>query len=234
MKLNCGVVEDLLPLYVDGGCSKETAVAVREHLDECTSCMKNYELMMAETPVWEQKGNVEEEILQKYSKKVRKAKRFRGLLVMLLALSCLLVGGLTALTVHRMNSQNNPVVHEVEEGVWNLTAAELSVPAEEVKNYVLFTNYKQIQVNVIGTESLGAVKGTVYLYNADYSHPILQFELTDEKQDGCFTGLSSSYRYRVEVDCDQEAQATISEGRETDFFSCFGMVVSELFSALLH
>lgn len=164
---------------------------------------------------------------------MRKVKRFRGLLVVLLALSCLLVGGLTALTVHRMDSQNNPVVHEVEEGVWNLTAAELSVPAEEVKNYVLFTDYTQIQVNVIGTESLEAVKGTVYLYNADYSDPILQFELTDEKQDGCFTGLSSSYRYRVEVVCEQEAQVAISEGRETDFFACFGMVTRELFTALM-
>ena len=194
--------------------------------------MKKYELMKTETPSWKQESAAEE-ILQRYSKKVRNGKRLRRLLVVLLALSCLLMGGLTALTVHRMYSQNNPVVHEVEGGVWNLTAGELSVAAEEAPNYALFTNYTQIQVDVVNTESSESVKGTVYLYNAAYSDPILQFELTDEKQNGCFTGLSSAYRYRVEVVCEHAAQVTISEGRETDFFSCFGMVVTELFTALM-
>ena len=34
MKLSCGVIEDLLPLYVDGACTEETAMAVQEHLTE--------------------------------------------------------------------------------------------------------------------------------------------------------------------------------------------------------
>ena len=234
MKLSCGVMEDLLPLYVDGGCTEETAAAVEEHLGDCPDCRKTYEQMSSAPPKWEQEPAPEEKILQKYSQKVRKNKRFRGFLIALIALCCLLAGGLTALTIHTMYRQEYPVVFEVGDGVWNLTAGELSVPAGETEEYALFTNYTQIQVDVIGVSTSDPVTGTVYLYNAASSEPILQFRVDEQTQSGCFTGLSSEYRYIVEVDCDQEAQVTISEGRETDFFSCFGMVVNELLSALLH
>lgn len=234
MKLSCGLMEDLLPLYADGGCTEETARAVREHLAACPECGKKYELMSMAGPVWEDEQTAEEAILQKYGRKVRKGRRLRCLLVILLALCCLLLGGLTALTLHQMALQNDPVVYAVEEGVWNLTAGPLSVPAEEAEAYTLYTNYTQIQVDAEAQSDFEAVTGTVYLYNADHPEPILQFELTGDDQSGTFTGLSSVYRYRVEVECDQEIRITISEGRKTDFFSCFCVVVNELISALLY
>lgn len=38
MNLSCKVIEDLLPLYVDGVCSKESAEAVEAHLSQCAAC----------------------------------------------------------------------------------------------------------------------------------------------------------------------------------------------------
>lgn len=38
MKLSCEIVKDLLPLYEDGLCSRESRAAVEEHLEQCTSC----------------------------------------------------------------------------------------------------------------------------------------------------------------------------------------------------
>lgn len=38
MKVKCGVVEDLLPLYIDNVCSEESKELVEEHLGECESC----------------------------------------------------------------------------------------------------------------------------------------------------------------------------------------------------
>lgn len=38
MKLSCGIVQDLLPLYEDGLCGEESRAAVEEHLKECSSC----------------------------------------------------------------------------------------------------------------------------------------------------------------------------------------------------
>ena len=43
--MNCEIIKDLLPLYVDGICSKETEQAVREHLKTCDACRTVYEDM---------------------------------------------------------------------------------------------------------------------------------------------------------------------------------------------
>ena len=38
MKYDCAVIQDLLPLYIDGICSEESRKIIEEHLNECTSC----------------------------------------------------------------------------------------------------------------------------------------------------------------------------------------------------
>lgn len=43
MKYECGMIEDLLPLYKDSACSVASALAVQEHLKECEKCSKFYE-----------------------------------------------------------------------------------------------------------------------------------------------------------------------------------------------
>ncbi len=42
MNMKCSVIEDLLPLYVDGICSKDTKELVEVHLKECTECNEKY------------------------------------------------------------------------------------------------------------------------------------------------------------------------------------------------
>ena len=38
MKVTCKVIQDLLPLYVDGVCAPDTAALVEEHLASCPAC----------------------------------------------------------------------------------------------------------------------------------------------------------------------------------------------------
>ena len=40
MKYECGIIEDLLPLYKDNACSVESFRIVQEHLEECPKCKK--------------------------------------------------------------------------------------------------------------------------------------------------------------------------------------------------
>jgi len=44
MSCNCDVIMDLLPLYVDGVASRESARTVKEHLKTCTSCKEYYKI----------------------------------------------------------------------------------------------------------------------------------------------------------------------------------------------
>ena len=36
--MNCGIIQDLLPLYHDGVCSDKSRAAVEEHLQTCEAC----------------------------------------------------------------------------------------------------------------------------------------------------------------------------------------------------
>lgn len=42
-KENCSLIKDLLPLYIDDLCSKESTEIIKNHLDICSFCRKEYE-----------------------------------------------------------------------------------------------------------------------------------------------------------------------------------------------
>lgn len=43
--MNCNIVRDLLPIYIDGLTSEETAIEIQEHLKGCVECTKLFEEM---------------------------------------------------------------------------------------------------------------------------------------------------------------------------------------------
>lgn len=45
MKFPCKVIQDMLPLYIDGVCSDESSAMVQAHLADCEKCKKHYEAM---------------------------------------------------------------------------------------------------------------------------------------------------------------------------------------------
>ena len=47
--MNCEIIKDLIPLYIDGCCSKESERAVEEHLSDCSECKKLFEEMKEST-----------------------------------------------------------------------------------------------------------------------------------------------------------------------------------------
>ncbi|MBQ9080575.1 MAG: zf-HC2 domain-containing protein [Clostridia bacterium] len=56
MSKQCEIVQDLLPLYVDGACSESSAEMIKEHLETCADCRAVHEQMCSHT---------NEDILQK-------------------------------------------------------------------------------------------------------------------------------------------------------------------------
>lgn len=50
-ELNCAVVSDLLPLYVEDIVSPETKQAIAQHLDTCSDCRAKYEQMLMDVPI---------------------------------------------------------------------------------------------------------------------------------------------------------------------------------------
>ena len=73
MSKPCEVIQDLLPLYVDGACSESSVEIIKEHLESCPECREIYQQLHSHTS---------EEILQKekdgvisrHSRKLREGK----------------------------------------------------------------------------------------------------------------------------------------------------------------
>ncbi|MCM1261164.1 MAG: zf-HC2 domain-containing protein [Butyrivibrio sp.] len=43
-KINCDIIKDLLPSYIDGICSKATTLCVEEHMEGCSECRRMFAL----------------------------------------------------------------------------------------------------------------------------------------------------------------------------------------------
>lgn len=63
MKISCGIIRDLLPLYHDNVCSKESRELVEEHVKNCQGCKSELERLNIEIKgvnYMNKKANIEE------------------------------------------------------------------------------------------------------------------------------------------------------------------------------
>ena len=77
MKNECSYVRDVLPLYLEGMVSEETSAFVKEHLENCPECAKEFEGMKAGIKVEkisnETQNHLEAEVLKSMKAIRRKA-----------------------------------------------------------------------------------------------------------------------------------------------------------------
>ena len=77
MKISCEVIRDLMPLYHDGVCSKQSSDLVKAHLHECRDCQDYYNTMCTSDEIEKEFFNSEQEMktansFKDFSKKVLK------------------------------------------------------------------------------------------------------------------------------------------------------------------
>ena len=71
MNKQCEIMQDLLPLYVDGACSESSAAMVKEHLETCPECKALYEKLCSDTGEETLKAEMVG-VVAKHEKKVKK------------------------------------------------------------------------------------------------------------------------------------------------------------------
>lgn len=76
--MTCFLIRDLLPLYLEGDCKRETEHVIKEHLKTCGSCRDMYD-MMAEPFEWEDGQAVEEAFLPEEERRFKQ--RYYGLMI---------------------------------------------------------------------------------------------------------------------------------------------------------
>lgn len=88
-KLDCKIIEDLLPLYYDGAVNDTTKAAVEDHLNDCEKCKTEYEKYSKDIPTYKSKSTSKE-----FGLLMRK-KRIKQILTVIIvsALSCAVLAG---------------------------------------------------------------------------------------------------------------------------------------------
>lgn len=171
-KMNCKVIGDLLPLYLDGVCSDETTEMVEEHLNGCEECKKNLEYMKSDMSISEER---DAEVIKKVKRRIRIEKLVVTLIGIFIAVSLLFVGGMRLLTTQViMNDEltkDNLKIEETEDGeVWlvrNGYAADV--------NYVIPNRYTPDGEVIFEAEGEGFREG------ADDSRVVLRLVLYESK-----------------------------------------------------
>ena len=85
MKNECSIVKDLLPLYIDGAVSEDSRRLVEEHTAVCEDCSKERREMMLALPD-SQERQVEQNVLKRAAKKLRRKHMLRGGLLTIVSL----------------------------------------------------------------------------------------------------------------------------------------------------
>lgn len=116
-KINCSLIKDLLPLYIDDLCSKETTEIVGNHLEICEDCNKEYETLKTEPKVKPQEDN-SQELIKKVNKKFGKDKKWAVIKTVSIFLVIIIAFGIFAfLKIPLYLAQN----HFIDEGYFSMS-----------------------------------------------------------------------------------------------------------------
>lgn len=92
MKITCDVIQDLLPLYVDGMLSSDSSQLVEEHLEGCESCRRVWTELKQESHYFENTGSGKkmDEDAKAAFQRVRRSILRKRILWVCIAVACVL------------------------------------------------------------------------------------------------------------------------------------------------
>ncbi len=226
MKVTCGIVEDLLPLYMEDMCSEESKAALEEHIEACPACSEKAARMKNGAVIPQMKNQDRRFPIADYVKKVKRHRIRVGISAALICALAVCVLVLLGLTIIDMRREANPYIFEVENGVYDLTSAALECTAEDIGQYIFYTNSTKIEMTVKNDDDF---HGTVMLWDTQYGDNFIQINDVDEKADTCiFTACSAAKRYKITCEGLAGATITVCDGRTVNFWNSFIHVVNGL------
>jgi len=74
-KISCGIIKDLLPLYIDGVCSSDSIDLIEEHLKECPICEAEFMSLQNNTDIKPEIDKDIDKAVKTANKKIKKGKK---------------------------------------------------------------------------------------------------------------------------------------------------------------
>jgi len=115
--MNCNIIKDLMPSYIDSICSKETVAAIEEHIEHCQKCKEALKLMQ-QPPVKKSETNVV--AAKEPFKRINKKRRLQVITAILMTFILTIIGFLVVQDVGVVNNFFFPKVSaiiEIEDGM---------------------------------------------------------------------------------------------------------------------
>lgn len=195
-KISCNIARDLLPLYIEGILSEETAQVVEMHLQTCKSCKKDFETMRQEFAFPSApKIQEENERILKELKRQLKIKRILTAVVAVFVTVAVVISGYLVYTnvgaVHNFFTEDNTVI------LWDIHTGDtwepLYIEGDEYLNYDRLICKKKMVVHI---DSASAVTFRI----SDTDGNIVIDEQTLEPGEGAsLKELKRNTDYKVEI-----------------------------------
>ena len=95
MKYPCGIIKDLLPLYIDDVCAPESKAAIEAHLSDCADCNQFYNAMKAPNRFDPQEADTNDAQMADSLKQVKRtiSRKIRNVVLCAAAAVALCIGG---------------------------------------------------------------------------------------------------------------------------------------------
>ncbi len=107
MKLDCYIVKDLLPIYIDKLTSNKTDKDIKDHLQECENCNKEYEQMIKPMSVSDTENQNNTKEVHYFKKCKKKYSTMVKLLIIIAVICALLFAGLVITLTSAYHQQYN-------------------------------------------------------------------------------------------------------------------------------
>ena len=153
--MNCNIIKDLLPSYIDGICSEDTVAAIEKHIEHCQGC-KDTMKMMQQPTIQIVETNVE--ATKEPFKLINKKRRYQVIIAILMTFMITTISTLVVQDVGVVNQFFFPMVT----GNANITddreewqSVSFSADGINIQDYVIYDSlfWKKEIINTANNES---------------------------------------------------------------------------------
>lgn len=198
-KISCSIAKDLLPLYIEGILSEETAQVVGMHLQTCESCKKDFEIMRQEF-VFPSAPKIQEEnekILKELKRQLKIKRILTGVVAVFVTIAVIISGYMVYTNVGAVydffTEDNMVVLRDIHTGdTWE----PVEVDGEEYLNYDRLICKKKMVVHI---DSASAV--TFRIIDTE-GNIVINEQTIEPGESASLEELKRNTDYQVEVKAD--------------------------------
>lgn len=198
-KISCSIAKDLLPLYIEGILSEETAQVVEMHLQTCESCKKDFEIMRQDF-VFPSAPKIQEEnekILKELKRQLKIKRILTGVVAVFVTIAVIISGYMVYTNVGAVydffTEDNMVVLRDIHTGdTWE----PVEVDGEEYLNYDRLICKKKMVVHI---DSASAV--TFRIIDTE-GNIVINEQTIEPGESASLEELKRNTDYKVEIKAD--------------------------------